>query len=88
MKKYQNWMLSIQLFAYWYAIAGGYDTPVGIVLFVIAAVLSVLSIRTGLVSFINDREGEGLALAVVGILVFVGLTARWFVSFRMHIPFS
>ena len=81
-------MLGIELFAYWYAIAGGYGTPIGMVSFVIAAVLSVLSIKRGLSSFINDREGEGLALALVGVLVFVGLTVRWFVSFLWHIPFS
>ena len=86
MKDIYYWILPLELFAYWYTVAAGFETIFGVLAFLIAAVLCVLSIRKGCRSYVSDGEGEGLALAVVGILIFVGLTARWLVSFRWDLP--
>ena len=82
-------MISVQLAGFWTFLSlgpGSRQDPsgqaMGMVSFVVASVAAAWSIYNGVKWHFAKRDGEGLAWAVIGTLVFLGLTARWLVQVR------
>jgi len=80
MVKFNRGMLSAQLFCYWYFLANGPESVDGMASHIIGSVAAAWSVYDGIKWHYKTRDGEGLAWAVIGTLVFLGLTARWLVS--------
>lgn len=73
-------LIGIELFCFWYFLSAGPRAVLGQVTFVGASVAGVFSIYNGTKWHFAKHDGEGLAWAVIGLLVFLGLTARWLVQ--------
>jgi hypothetical protein len=73
-------MLMLQLFCYWYFLANGPGSSAGMATHVGGSVLAAWSIYNGVKWHFKVKDGEGLAWAIIGGLVFLGLTARWLVA--------
>ncbi len=80
MVQFNRFLLSIELFCYWYFLAQGPVPIAGRVMHVIGSVAAAWSIYNGLKWHFKAKDGEGLAWAVIGGLVFLGLSARWLVA--------
>ena len=75
-------LIGVELFCYWYFLSTGFSPLLGQASFVLASVSATWSIYNGIKWHFAKRDGEGLAWAVLGGIVFLGLTARWLVEVR------
>ena len=73
-------LLAAELFCYWAFLSLGFEPTAGKVAHVIGSVACAWSIYNGVKWHFEKRDGEGFAWAVIGALVFLGLTARWLVE--------
>lgn len=77
-------MLAVELFCYWYFISGSFKPVLGIVLGIIShfvgTIACVWSVYNGIKWHYKMKDGEGLAWAVIGGMVFVGFSARWLIG--------
>jgi len=73
-------LIGIELFCFWYFLIAGSGPVLGQVTFVGASVAGAFSIYNGIKWHFAKHDGEGLAWAVIGLLVFLGLTSRWLVE--------
>ena len=72
----------MELLCYLYFLGTGFRSLSGQASFFFASVFAVWSIYNGIKWHFAKRDGEGLAWAVVGGIVFLGLTARGLVEVR------
>ena len=72
-------LIGVQLFCYWLFLAKGF-VGIGKLAHVLGTVACVWSIYSGIIRHYKLKDGEGLAWAIIGALVFVGFSARWLVS--------
>ena len=79
MVQFNRILLSIELFCYWWFLAQG-PVMAGKLAHVIGSVAAAWSIYNGVKWHFKIKDGEGLAWAAIGGLVFLGLTARWLVA--------
>ena len=75
-------LIGVELLCYQYFFAQGFRSHSGELSFLLANVFAVWSIYNGIKWHFAKRDGEGLAWAVVGGIVFLGLTARGLVEVR------
>jgi len=73
-------LLFIEVFCYWLFIAAGFQSVTGRIAFFTSSTASVVSIYYGMMWSYSRKNGEGLAWAVIGSLVFAGLTLKWLIS--------
>ncbi len=73
-------LIGIELFCFWYFLSAGPEPVVGQATFIAASVAAAWSVYNGVKWHFAKRDGEGLAWAIIGALVFLGLTARWLVE--------
>lgn len=72
-------LIGVELFGYWYFLSVGPGPVLGRASFIVASVAAAFSVYNGVKWHFIKRDGEGMAWAVLGSLVFLGLTARWLV---------
>lgn len=80
MVQFNRFLLTIELFCYWYFLAQGPEPLAGKLAHIGGSVAAAWSIYNGLKWHFKTRDGEGLAWAAIGGLVFIGLSARWLVA--------
>lgn len=80
MVKLNRTLLAVELFCFWYFLSTGPEPVPGLVSFLVASIAAAWSVFNGVKWHFAKRDGEGLAWAAIGALVFVGLTARWLVE--------
>ena len=73
-------LIAVQLFCFWYFLGEGPAPVLGQASFIVASVAAAWSVYNGIKWHFAKRDGEGLAWAVIGALVFLGLTGRWLVQ--------
>ena len=80
MVSFNRAMLTVELFGFWYFLSAGPDSMLGRASFIVASVAAAWSVYNGVKWHFAKRDGEGIAWAVIGAMVFLGLTARWLVQ--------
>ncbi len=80
MLKLNRTMLSVELFCYWWFLATGFEPLLGKLAHFIGTFACVWSIYNGIMWHYKNKDGEGLAWAVIGGLVFAGFSARWLIA--------
>jgi len=80
MVSFNRLMLSVELFCYWYFLSEGPSTIAGKGAHVLGSVAAAWSIYNGIKWHFHTRDGEGMAWAVIGGLVFTGLSVRWLIE--------
>lgn len=80
MIQFNRIMLAVELFCYWYFLANGPASVRGMAAHILGSVAAAWSIYNGSKRHFAIKDGEGLAWAIIGGLVFVGLSLRWLVE--------
>ena len=80
MVNFNRLMLAVELFCYWLFLSSGFEPIEGKIAHIIGSVACAWSVYNGIKWHYDKRDGEGLAWAVIGAMVFVGLSARWLVA--------
>jgi len=73
-------LMAIALFCYWWFLSSGFEPVMGKVTHFVGTVACAMCIYNGIIWHFRNRDGEGLAWAVIGGLVFAGFSARWLVA--------
>ena len=73
-------LIAVELFCFWYFLSTGPAPLSGQVTFLVSSAAAAWSIYNGIKWHFAKRDGEGLAWAAIGVLVFLGLTARWLIK--------
>lgn len=79
MVSFNRVLISIELFGFWLFMSVGPEPVAGQISFVAAGVAAAWSVYNGIKWHFAHRDGEGAAWCVIGVMVFLGLTARWLV---------
>lgn len=80
MVQFNRSLLAVVLFCYWYFLSAGFQPVLGIVSHFVGTIACVWSLYNGIKWHYKMKDGEGLAWAVIGGLVFVGFSARWLIG--------
>ena len=80
MLKLNRFMLALHLFCYWWFLASGFEPAHGKIAHFAGTFACAWSIYNGIMRHYQSKDGEGIAWAVIGSLVFVGFSARWLVA--------
>jgi hypothetical protein len=80
MVNFNRSMLAVELFCYWYFLSTGFQPVLGIASHVLGTVACAWSMYNGIKWHYKVKDGEGLAWAVIGGMVFVGFSARWLIG--------
>ena len=80
MVQFNRALIFVELFCFWYFLDAGPEPLLGQMTFIAAALGGAWSVYNGVKWHFDRRDGEGLAWAVIGAMVFLGLTARWLVE--------
>jgi len=79
-------LLSVELFCFWWFLASDVKLPMGpdptieLVAFLVGSLAAGWSVYNGIKWHFSQKDGEGLAWACIGCMVFLGLTARLLVA--------
>ncbi len=79
-------MLPVELFCFWWFLASDVKLPMGpdptfeLATFLVGSLAAGWSVYNGIKWHFIQKDGEGLAWACIGCLVFLGLTARVLVA--------
>ncbi len=73
-------LLAIALFCYWYFLSSGFEPIAGKITHIIGTVAAAWSVYNGTKWQFRMKDGEGLAWAIIGAMIFLGFTARWLVA--------
>lgn len=80
MVKLNRFLLSVELFSYWLFLYAGIEPVYGKIASFAGTYTCAWSIYNGIKWHYKTKDGEGLAWAVIGILVFAGFSVRWLVT--------
>lgn len=80
MVNFNRGMLAVELFCYWLFLASGSEPVEGKITHIVGTVACAFSIYNGIKWHYKMKDGEGLAWAAIGALVFIGFSARWLVA--------
>ncbi len=80
MVSFNRLMLIVELFCYWFFLSSGPEPIAGKVSHIIGSIAAAWSVYNGIKWHFRTRDGEGMAWAVIGAMVFLGLTGRWLVA--------
>ncbi len=80
MLQLNRFLLAVELFCYWWFLSSGFEPVFGKIAHSIGTVACAWSIYNGIKWHYKNQDGEGLAWAVIGSLVFAGFSARWLVA--------
>lgn len=80
MLQLNRFMIAVELFCYWWFLASGFEPVLGKLAHFLGTFVCAWSIYNGLMRHHQNKDGEGLAWAVIGGLVFIGFSARWLVA--------
>jgi hypothetical protein len=73
-------MLAVELFCYWLFLSSGFEPVEGKIAHFVGTVACAYSVYNGIKWHYKMKDGEGLAWAAIGTLVFIGFSARWLVA--------
>ncbi len=73
-------MLAAQLFCYWWFLATGFEPILGKLAHFVGTFTCVWSIYNGAIWHYKTKDGEGMAWIIVGVMVFIGFSARWLIA--------
>jgi len=80
MLTFNRLLIAAELFCYWLFLSTGFESIEGKIAHMIGSVACAWSVYNGIKWHYNKKDGEGLAWAVIGSMVFIGLSARWLVG--------
>ena len=80
MVNFNRGMLAVELFCYWWFLGSGFPPGPAIIAHFVGTVACAWSVYNGIKWHYKMKDGEGLAWAVIGGLVFAGFSVRWLVA--------